>query len=430
MSDNLWSRGDVRRHRELYDAEYAKQLERIARIRSEVSAGLPQPPPPPEPPAAPRAPARWDAAPTNLAPVAPSRRCAAGDATATPGRAAPRRAPTPATAAPQEAVAPPRVRDSSPPGGRSRAPRFSPRHARLATAVGAAVASGFAAIAIFGGRAPQQPAATVFRVPGQPTGLAVDGGRVWVAGPATGEVWVLDGASGRAARPALRIGGTPARLALDRRFAWVADTARGAVVRAPRDGSGTPHPVRGGPDIADVAVAGGAVWTASSADGSVHVIGPRGDRRSLRVGARLVALAADGRRVVAADASGSVIHLDARARRAAGGPISVGGTPSDIALSGDRAWIADMRAGTVRVVALRPRVPGPATALGCTPVAIAADRRGVYALCRDERTLVGLDAAGTIRSRRRLPQSPTALALDSRHVWIAAGEHEVIRVDR
>ena len=28
------------------------------------------------------------------------------------------------------------------------------------------------------------------------------------------------------------------------------------------------------------------------------------------------------------------------------------------------------------------------------------------------------------------PVGPTALALDSRYVWIAAGDHEVIRVDR
>ena len=42
MNDNLWARRGRERHHELYDAEYAKQLERIARIRSEVSAALPR----------------------------------------------------------------------------------------------------------------------------------------------------------------------------------------------------------------------------------------------------------------------------------------------------------------------------------------------------------------------------------------------------
>ena len=80
MNDNLWARRGHERHRELYDEAYAEQLERIARIRSEVSAALPHAPPPPPPsppePASPpgRAAPRWDAAPTNLAP--PLRRAA------------------------------------------------------------------------------------------------------------------------------------------------------------------------------------------------------------------------------------------------------------------------------------------------------------------------------------------------------------------
>ena len=65
-----------------------------------------------------------------------------------------------------------------------------------------------------------------------------------------------------------------------------------------------------------------------------------------------------------------------------------------------------------------------------TPVAIAADAGGVFVVCRGDRTLVSLDADGSVRSRRQLAQPPTALALDSRHVWIAAGNNEVIRVDR
>ena len=180
---------------------------------------------------------------------------------------------------------------------------------RWVAAAGALVVAAAGGIALLAGRDPAPAAATVFRVPGQPTGVVVDGGRVWVAGPAAGEVWVLDGRSGRVAQPALRVGGAPARLALDPRFAWIADTERGAVMRARRDGSGAPRPLRGGPDVADVAVAAGAVWTASSADGTIRVIGPAGRRQVLHVGARPVALAADARRVVAADAAGALVRL-------------------------------------------------------------------------------------------------------------------------
>jgi hypothetical protein len=68
--------------------------------------------------------------------------------------------------------------------------------------------------------------------------------------------------------------------------------------------------------------------------------------------------------------------------------------------------------------------------VGGSPVAIAADAAGVYVLCRGDRTLVRLDTIGNVRSQVRLAHAPTALALDPRYVWIAAGTNEVIRVDR
>ena len=73
----------------------------------------------------------------------------------------------------------------------------------------------------------------------------------------------------------------------------------------------------------------------------------------------------------------------------------------------------------------------PAVRVCASPIAVAADRAGVYAVCRGDRTLVRVDAgSGEVRERVRLAHTPTALALDPRHVWIAAGEREVIRVDR
>ena len=482
MNDNLWARRGHERHRELYDEEYAKQLERIARIRSEVSAALPHAPPPPPPsppePASPpgRAAPRWDAAPTNLAPplrraattprrddpppppaVAPATLLPRDDAPSPPPPDAPatlRRVwlqPTPTAdpiegdvAARPDDAAPAGVRAPRPPDEESRgepaahAPghrhlvRWRPRRrsARWAAAVTLAVAAA-GGTAMLAARTAQAPAATVFRVPGQPTGLAAAGGRVWVAGPMAGEVWVLDGASGRPAAPPLRVGGSPARLALDGRFAWIADTERGGVVGAPVAGRGALRRLPTGPDVADVAVAAGAVWTASSADGTIRVSDPDGRRQVLHVGARPVALAADERRVVAADAAGAIIRLSTRSRRPEGPAVPVGGAPSDIALDGDRAWIADAQAGTVQAVVISSGSAGPAIPVGRTPVAIAVDERGVYVLCRGDRTLVRLDAStGAVRSRTHLTHSPTALALDPRHIWIAAGDHEVIRVDR
>jgi hypothetical protein len=422
---NLWAHHPHARYAELYDAEYAKQLDRIARIRSEVSASLPLPPPPASPP---------EESPPDQSPPdqSPPDQSPSGESPSPHWDAAP--PDIAATPAPDLRHVPVAESDDHPTGA-SRPAAAGPTHMSrrrtswlVAAAVIAALVGGVTAI--LAGRTPEAPAPTVFHVPGQPTGLVASNGRVWVAGPAAGAVWILDGASGRPAAPPLRPGGTPARVALDARFAWIADTERGALVRVPRTGAGAPRPTGVGPDVADVVVAAGAVWTASSADGTVRVLDPDGHRRVLRVGAHPIALAADARRVVVLEAGGTLVRLSARTRRADGPPIMLGGTPVDVALAGDRAWVADARAGTVRVVALGSGLVGPPVHVGGSPVAIAADAAGVYVLCRGDRTLVRLDTTGSVRSQVRLAHAPTALALDPRHVWIAAGTNEVIRVDR
>ena len=136
--------------------------------------------------------------------------------------------------------------------------------------------------------------------------------------------------------------------------------------------------------------------------------------------------------MVAADAAGALIRLDAP-HAAPRGPavIASAGRPVDVALQGDRAWVADARRGHRAAVALatgRRRPAGRASA--ARRWRSPPTRGGVYVLCRGDRTLVELDRR---RRRPRAPapgHAPTALALDPRHVWIAAGDHEVIRVDR
>ncbi len=382
----LWSRPRRERHAELYEAEYAKQVERIARIRNSVSAGLPDAPPaqPPRPPEGPS----WDSRPADLAPPPRSVRHAAAGA---------------------RRVIEPRVREE--------------RRRPLARWIAAALlAAAVAAIVLMRGHHP-----LTFRLPGRATGLAVADGRIWVAAPDTGAVWQLDARTGRPAGPPERVGDTPARLALAGHGVWVADTGRSAVVRVP----GSAAPIPAGPDIADIAYAAGTVWTASAADGTVRAIDPRPRVRIVTGGTHLVALAGDARRVVAADAGGTLVRIDARARRLAGPPIVLGGMPVAVALSGDSAWVADAAAGTVRRVDLAAGRPaGAPVHVGAAPVAVVAAGREVFVLCRGDRTLVRIDAAsGRVQARVPVPGDPTAIAVDARHAWVAAGGDEVIRVD-
>ncbi|MDA0168024.1 hypothetical protein OJ998_02915 [Solirubrobacter taibaiensis] len=449
---HLWARRSHDRHPGLYEAEYAKQLDRIARIRDTVSAGLPNDettPPPPEspraddappagtprgdaPPAPERphddgAPHRWDVAPADLAPPVG-------------GPARPWRRP-PGWKRPGVASAgAPAVRTEPSGGMRS---REAANTGATTGRRGATVARWVAFVAVVGvlvaavlllSRTEPVPAVagTTFRVPGQPTGIAVAGGRVWVAGPGSGAVWILDAVTGRPAAPALRTGGAPARLAVGPPWAWVADTRRGAIVRVRIDGTGTPRVLSQGPDVTDVVVAAGAVWAASSADGTVRVRTAGGTWRTLRVGSRPLALAADDRRVVAVDAgTGTLVRLSAARRRVVGPPIPLGGAPVDVALDGNEAWVVDSGAGTLQRVDVKLGTAEPPAPVCAAPVAVAANAGNVFVLCRGDRTLVRLDGfTGQVRERTPLQVPPTALFLDDRHVWIAAGEHEVIRVDR
>jgi len=280
---------------------------------------------------------------------------------------------------------------------------------------------------------PASDGPAVFDVPGSPTGLAVTATEVWAAAPAAGQVSVLDARSGRPVGPPLRTGGTPARVALAAGGAWLADTANGAVIPAqlrPRRRVLDPIPL--GADVTDVALAARAVWAISTAENVVRVLEPEGAAvGAVPVGAHPVALDADDRRVaVVTPGDASLTLIDARARRASGEPVGVGGQPVAVALAGDVAWVADAGRGAVVRVDLRRRTAGPPIPVDGKPVAVAADGDDVYVLCGRE--LVRIDGAdGEVRSRRPAGTQPVDLALGADHVWVAdAGAGTVMRFER
>ena len=140
-----------------------------------------------------------------------------------------------------------------------------------------------------------------------------------------------------------------------------------------------------------------------------------------------MALAADPRRVVVADPrAGTVTVIDARARRIAG-QIRVGGTPVDVALAGDTAWVVDATGGRIVAVDLNRRVAKKSIRVGRRPIAVATAGDDVYVLAAGDRRLVRVHD-GEVRSRTPLDAPPTAIAADADHVWVAAGQ--LLRFDR
>ena len=275
----------------------------------------------------------------------------------------------------------------------------------------------------------------VFDVAGSPTGIAVTPREVWVAAPRAGLVSVLDAATGRPVAPSLRTGGAPARLALSEGGAWLADTEHGAVIPVRlRPQRRTFPPIELGADVTDVALAAEAVWAISSPEGVVRVLEPDSTTaQELPAGSRPVAIDADERRVVVVSADdASLTRFDARARRAAGPPIHVGGLPVAVALAGDAAWVADAGGDAIVRVDLRGDGAVSSIPVDGRPIAVAADGDDVYLLCGRDRTLVHVDAVrGEVRSRRAAGTQPVALAVDGSHVWVAdAGRGSVLRFDR
>jgi YVTN family beta-propeller protein len=102
-----------------------------------------------------------------------------------------------------------------------------------------------------------------------------------------------------------------------------------------------------------------------------------------------------------------------------------------VALAGGDAWVADGSSTEVARVDVATGKVRATVSVGRSPIGIAADARDVYVICRDDRTLVRVDArTGQVQDRVTLPGDPTAIALDPAHVWVAAGNRDIIRVDR
>jgi YVTN family beta-propeller protein len=141
---------------------------------------------------------------------------------------------------------------------------------------------------------------------------------------------------------------------------WVLDTA-GSVVRIdPRTSAVVGKPLRVPADAAAIAVAQGALWVASVADGDLGAPGKDQVTRidlatgrppaTIRVPRAPLDLAATPRAVWVPNAGGgghSVARIDPRTNRPAGRPVSTGASPQSLAVGGGSLWVANHDARTV-----------------------------------------------------------------------------------
>jgi hypothetical protein len=267
-------------------------------------------------------------------------------------------------------------------------------------------------------------------VGGTARGVAVAGGRVWVA-DASGEELQATAVQGprqpsRLALDAGRVRGVASRgqrllVATDKALI---DIPRGDLSRATR--VSIPDPV--GP----LAVGGGSLWAATTAgkpellrvkDGRLARIPLKARPSALAVGADTLWIANGG--------AGTVFGVDTRTRIARTPKVRVGGSPVALTATADAVWVSLARDTVLRLDPRTGRPNLPPISVPGRPAAIAADSREVWVARRRAHAVTQLDA----RTGRPLDEvgsarSPVGIALSDDAVWIVGARGELTRIPR
>lgn len=179
-------------------------------------------------------------------------------------------------------------------------------------------------------------------VGGQPGGLVVAGGSVWVTDESGRSVSQINPEVNRVVAR-VPVGNRPTGIGSGRSGVWVANTADGTVTRIAA-GNGTPSaPIDVGAGPTGVAVTGDTVWVTNTKDGTVSAIDGR--RRRLRatypVGSGPTGIAAVAGSIwVVNSLDGSLARLDPESG-AVSVKIPVGNGPSGVAGVGGKVWVSN-----------------------------------------------------------------------------------------
>jgi hypothetical protein len=184
-----------------------------------------------------------------------------------------------------------------------------------------------------------------------------------------------------------------------------------------------PFAVGEGPD--GVAVGAGAVWVASSGEGTLTRVDPRsGDTVSVEVGENpdSVVVAFDSV-WVSVTGAGRVVRLSADARPRELDSFEVGENPEGLAASGRSIWVANSGDGSISQIVVSTGTVRTVAGVGGQPVALAVGAGAVWVA----------DAAGGLarvnggrlaleRTITGIGPNPRAVAIIGRDVWVVTAD--------
>jgi YVTN family beta-propeller protein len=170
--------------------------------------------------------------------------------------------------------------------------------------------------------------------------VALERDALWVA-PSLGLLTRLDAATGRRVRPGIELGSSPTAVAADANAVWTAD-ANTALVSRIDPATGVVQPIGVTEGVADIALAGEAVWVTQELDDSVvRIDASTGTvRDGVTVGRRPAGVAVGAGAVwVANTGDGTVSRVDPGSGRVTA-TIEIGGSPQDLVFADGRLWVS------------------------------------------------------------------------------------------
>ncbi len=357
------------------------------------------------------------------------------------------------------------------------APRESPwpRRRRIALAVslpavlvGGLAAAGLAAAGVFGGgddpapavaavktataapSATPVPEATATAAPAGspqavasvkvgkgPDGIAVSGGKVFVADRDEGKLSVLDAVANKVTAT-VDAGANPDGVVAGKGVVWLADAGSDTVQRV--QASDPPVAVAKitvGNDPEGISLGKQLVWVANRKDGTVNRI----DRASAtRVGSPIGVGSLPtgvfvGRRTVWVTNNGdnNVTRIDPSTALVIGAPIAVGKDPRGVIEDGASVWVANAGDDTVTHLDRKTgKVVGDPIKVGDNPRSIAAGEGFIWVANANDNTVTRIDPATATVAGAAIPvgNRPTGIAVGGGSVWVANhGDDSVTRID-
>ena len=269
-----------------------------------------------------------------------------------------------------------------------------------------------------------------------PDGVAVSGGRVFVANQQAGTLSVIDAETDEVAGEPIAAGTRPDGIVAGKGVVWLASAGSDAVQRVEAVGEPVPTAkVKVGDRPEAISLGKQLVWVANFNDNTVNRIdraAPDVVGSPIGVGSKPVGIFV-GRRFVWVTNNGedTVTRIDPSTAQVVGDPISVGSKPRGVIETADAAWIANSGDGTVTRLDRKTGEEIGTTKVGRDPRHLAFGLGFVWVTNNDDNTVTRLDptTGRVVGSPIPVGGSPLGIAAGAGSIWVANhGDDSITRI--